>query len=178
MNRVLKGPRSPLRVKSGGRSRRSEGSLSLGQFQQPRMESDPSSLPLLRMTRRWFSRSRLSLSRRSLLSCRTSLLRPANRHDAGFGGDGVGARGGGDRLARLLVDEPLAFVVPEDHLVFVDLLDVLGQERNLAAASWCVDHEVRNGEAAASSRGAPSRSPNPSRPSCGSARRPATWSAM
>src|SRR5215218_5969555 len=50
-------------------------------------------------------------------------------------------------LARLLVAEPLALVVAEDHLVVVDLLDVLGEERNLASTARGVDDELRHGEA-------------------------------
>src|ERR1044071_600545 len=49
-------------------------------------------------------------------------------------------------LLRLLVDVALARVVAERDRVLGDLLHVLGQERNLAAATRCIDDEVRHRE--------------------------------
>ncbi len=44
--------------------------------------------------------------------------------------------------------EPLTLEVPEDHLVMIDLLDVLRQQRHLAPAARRVDHELRNRQTA------------------------------
>src|SRR5215472_12583130 len=45
---------------------------------------------------------------------------------------------------RLFVLEPLTRVVPQDHFLVRDLHHVLGEERNLPAASGGIDHEVRD----------------------------------
>src|SRR5690348_10071790 len=91
---------------------------------------DNQALPLLRMTRLG---SRLTAAPRA----RRRLLFPdLNRYDVAFCGRGadLATAGNGHCLTRLLVHEPLALVVAEDHLILVDLLDILGQERNLATA--------------------------------------------
>src|SRR3954471_14869911 len=79
---------------------------------------------------------------------RGGLLPDLNRDDVVLRrwGERVTAAGNRDRLTRLLVDEALPLVIPEDHLVLVDLLDVLRKEWHLAAAPGRVDHEMRNGE--------------------------------
>src|SRR5205807_3740156 len=53
-----------------------------------------------------------------------------------------------DRLGclRLLVHVSLSGVVPEHHFLVRDGLDVLREERDLAAAARRVDYEVRHGE--------------------------------
>src|SRR5207247_1925839 len=51
-------------------------------------------------------------------------------------------------LPRLTVDVPLAAEVPQHHLFLVHTLDVLGQDRNLAASARGIDYEVGNGQAA------------------------------
>src|SRR5450756_465602 len=71
---------------------------------------------------------------------------PADRHDTDFGRRLELGRNCGHR-ARLLVDEALALVVPEDHFVVIHLLQVLGQEWHLAAAARGVDNKLRNREA-------------------------------
>src|SRR5690242_11901699 len=92
------------------------------------------------------SRSRLAAAPRS---CgRGCLLPDLNRHDIVLrcGGERIPTSRHRDRLTRLLVDEALSFIVPEDHFVLGDLFHVLGKERHLAAAPWRVDDEMRNGK--------------------------------
>src|SRR5215207_11664088 len=100
--------------------------------------------------RRGRSPRRASAVRRLPPTGRAAILRRLPRLDRHH----IGRCLGGDHrhlalhvdLARLLVAEPLALIVAEDHLVVVDLLDVLGEERNLASTTRGVDDELRHGE--------------------------------
>src|SRR5687768_6742497 len=74
------------------------------------------------------------------------LLPATNRNDVRRLGSNSGQRFQRRNLARLLVREPLALVVPEDHLVVVYLLHVLREKRDLATTSRRVDDEMRNSE--------------------------------
>src|SRR5688500_5759796 len=74
------------------------------------------------------------------------LLPATNRNDVRRLGSNSGQRFQRRNLARLLVRESLALVVPENHLVIIDLLDVLGKERNLPTTTRRIDDEMRNGE--------------------------------
>src|SRR5204863_5547638 len=77
-----------------------------------------------------------------LLSCRATALGsprrssffPADRDDTDFGGPFDFRRNCGNR-SRLLVRESLPLIVPEDHFVVGNLLEVLGEKRNLATAT-------------------------------------------
>ena len=51
--------------------------------------------------------------------------------------------GGGRGLERITV--PLALEIPENDLVVGDALDVVGIDRDLAAAAGCVDGELGHG---------------------------------
>src|SRR5947207_15183300 len=48
------------------------------------------------------------------------------------------------RRTGLLVNETLSFVVPEDHLVFSDRLEVFRQQRYLAPTAGRIDHAMRH----------------------------------
>src|SRR5688500_18284099 len=68
-------------------------------------------------------------------------LLPSDRHDIHLRSAlDIGLRN--RHLLRLLICEPLAFIIPEHDLVLAYALDVLRQQRNLPTTTWGVDHEL------------------------------------
>src|SRR5256885_14645785 len=103
---------------------------------------------------------------RSTLFPYTTLFRSQARTPRGSPGVGQ----------RLLVDEILAGVAPQDDLVVVDRLDVIGEQGDLPAAAPRVHDVVRHREAARPTTQRP-HDPQPPRSTVvQNSSAPATWS--